>query len=145
MRTKRNNASMLSSESAVSELVGELLILLITVAIFTILIAATYSFFSRPQSHIVSTSVEINDTSVIVMHSGGDSVPLGDIDVMINGAAYNLSRPGSFVSHNDGNVLWDIGEAMVFPFDTGQNLSVFVYDRASRSSLGHFMINNAGV
>lgn len=123
------------NEEAVSELIGELMVLFITVAVFTLLIAAAGGLMGRQRTDIVAIGATNNSSTVLLTHMGGDSVAFGDIGVIVNGQAAPYVR-----ADDNDNGLWDLGEtlAVASPLP-GQGLDLIVYDAAAHAVLGEFI------
>jgi FlaG/FlaF family flagellin (archaellin) len=127
---------LIDNEKAVSEIVGELLVLFITVAIFGLLITVVNGMINRPHTEIVSIGAANNSTTVTLTHMGGDNVDYGSISVIVNSNAAAFAR-----SDDNGNGLWDLGESLyVANPPAGQSLDVLVYDSASFATLGDFRL-----
>jgi archaeal type IV pilus assembly protein PilA len=128
-RLKDNN-------EAVSEIIGELLVLFITVAIFGLLIVVVNGMINRPPTDIVSIGAANNTTTVMLTHMGGDNIDYRYISVIVNSNAVPYAR-----SDDNGNELWDIGEILfVTNPPASQSLSILVYDSASSAILGDFRL-----
>jgi FlaG/FlaF family flagellin (archaellin) len=124
------------NEEAVSEIIGELMVLFITVAIFGLLITVVNGMVNRPHTDIVTIAAANNTSAVSLTHMGGDSVGYQYISVIVNTNSVPYAR-----SDTNGNGLWDLGEVLyaVNP-PASQNLSVMVYDSASYATLGDFRL-----
>jgi FlaG/FlaF family flagellin (archaellin) len=124
------------NDNAVSEIIGELMVLFITVAIFGLLIVVVNGMINRPHTDIVSIGAANNSSTVLLTHMGGDSIDFGHIGVIVNGNQITYAR-----ADGNGNGRWDLGEALaVANPPTGQGLDVMVYDFASQSVLGDFTL-----
>jgi FlaG/FlaF family flagellin (archaellin) len=124
------------NDNAVSEIIGELMVLFITVAIFGLLIAVVNGMINRPHTDIVSIGAANNSSTVLLTHMGGDSIDFEYIGVIVNGNQITYAR-----ADDNGNGRWDLGEALaVANPPPGQGLNVMVYDFASHSVLGDFIL-----
>ncbi|HUL62430.1 MAG TPA: type IV pilin N-terminal domain-containing protein [Methanocella sp.] len=122
------------NEDAVSELIGEMMVLFITVAVFALLIATANGLMGRPRTDIVAIGATNNSSTVLLTHMGGDSLAFGDIGVIVNGHATPYTR-----ADGNDNGLWDLGEALaVASPPPGQELDLIVYDAAAHAVLGEF-------
>jgi len=123
-------------DDAVSEIIGELMVLFITVAIFGLLIAAVNGMLSRPHTDVVSIGAANNTTTITLTHMGGDSVDYLAISVIVNANSVPYAK-----TDLNGNGLWDLGEVLAVPNPPpGQGLDVIVYDSGSHSVLGDFTL-----
>jgi FlaG/FlaF family flagellin (archaellin) len=128
--------SLTVDNEAVSEIVGELLVLFITVAVFGLLVTAVHGLISHPQTSIVTISAANNSSTVLLTHMGGDSIDYSRISVIVN--ANNVPYTRSDVN---GNGLWELGEVLYAGNPpAGQGLDVLVYDSAAHVTLGDFRL-----
>ncbi len=124
------------NDGGVSEIIGELMVLFITVAVFGLLIAVVNGMIGRPHTDLVTIDAANNTSTVRLTHMGGDNVDFGHISVIVNGFSVAYTR-----GDGNGNGLWDPGEALyVANPPAGQDLSVMVYDSASHATLGDFTL-----
>jgi FlaG/FlaF family flagellin (archaellin) len=123
------------AEDGVSEILGEMLMLAITVMIVVVLIASVSSMMSRPATQIVSMTVQpYNSTAIVVQHTGGDAIVFADLAVAVDGN----SKPFQPADTNS-NSLWDAGEYLYVPGVAAANGSVLVYNPRTHAVLGNFM------
>ena len=122
-------------EDGVSAIIGEIMMLAITVMVFGLLVVAVNAMMSRPETIIVEISAANNSSTVYLTHAGGDSVSFSDVSVIVNGneAPYIAST-----SDGNGNGLWEIGETLYVANPADPRLNVMVYDSASKTVLGSF-------
>jgi FlaG/FlaF family flagellin (archaellin) len=126
------------NDEAVSEIIGEMMVLFITVAIFGLLIAVVNGMINRPHTDIVSIGAANNTTTVMLTHLGGDNVNYDFISVIVNG---NVAPYSVAAGDVNANGLWDLGEALSVANPLpGQGLDVIVYDSRSHSVLGNFVM-----
>ncbi len=122
-------------EDAVSEVVGELMLLFITVTLFAILTVTAYALLSRPPAQpILDISASLDGNSLTIQHLGGDSVPYGDLSIIAGGREYGISGGDA-----NGNGAWDAGESITVAIPPG-TASVAIYDKATGSLLEKFTI-----
>ena len=122
-------------EDGVSEIIGELLMLAITVMVFGLLVVAVNAMMSRPQTIIVEISAANNSSTVYLMHAGGDSVSFSDVSVIVNG---NVAPYSASACDGNGNGLWEIGETLYVANPADPHLDVMVYDSSAKTVLGSF-------
>jgi archaeal type IV pilus assembly protein PilA len=124
------------NDNAVSEIVGELLVLFITVAVFGLLITVVNGMINHPRTDIVTIAVAKNTSTISLTHMGGDSVDYQFISVIVNTNSVLYARPDA-----NGNGLWDLGEVLYADNPpASQYPSVMVYDSASHAALGDFIL-----
>ena len=115
--------------SAVSEVLGTILILVISVSSFSAVYAVLFSIQVEPSSPFVNIVGTIEDNTLILEHRGGDSLQL-NTNILLNlpdGSRYqykvdDLDYLNSSYK-NDGR--WDIGERFVLPLNSVVNYSRF--------------------
>lgn len=130
-----------ASESGASEVVGEMLMLGITVTLFAILSVSVYSLLSHQDSApIASITASMPDAGHVALHhSGGESIRYGDLSFIANGQSYNASSPSVSTGDSNNNGAWDIGETLTVKLPPGTgNVSISVYDKAKGSLLYSF-------
>ena len=82
------------SESGASEVVGEMMMLAITVTLFVLLSVAAYSLMSGQSPAPIASlafSVENGSRTLVFHHDGGDGIAYGNLEFIINGVQYNSS------------------------------------------------------
>lgn len=125
------------SEEAVSEIVGELMLVAVTVMIFAMLVVSVSSMVNRPQTNLVTLDVQVlNSTAITLLHHGGDSLPFDAIGVSVNGKAMSFLPADA-----NGNSQWDVGDSIDVPgLNTGLRLDIVIYNRVTNQALGSFII-----
>ncbi|OPY25987.1 MAG: hypothetical protein A4E28_02795 [Methanocella sp. PtaU1.Bin125] len=123
------------TDDGVSAIIGEIMMLAITVMVFGLLVVAVNGMMSRPETIIVEISAANNSSTVSLTHTGGDSVSFGDVGVIVNGHAAPYSVPDSDANANG---RWEIGETLYVANPTDPRLNVMVYNSASHTVLGDF-------
>lgn len=113
-------------KSAVSEVIGTVILLGIVVSSFSVIY---YSFNSKSNpipSPIVDMSASVEDNQLILTHRGGESLDL-DTELVLNiGGNTNNFKIGDFLdekSKEDG--VWCLGENVIYPLDYDFDYSVF--------------------
>jgi len=130
----QQSKDMAINKEALSDLVGEMMMLAITVMIFVILIAAVGTMTVGPHAELTHmNALALNDTTFAIQHTGGDSVVYSHLAVVVNS---QLVSPAT--ADINGNGQWDTGESIYVSTNTRQNLSITVYDRSSNTALGNF-------
>ncbi len=112
---------------AASDTVGTLLLLLMTVTLFSgiyICIVTIYPSDSRPSVNLIGT---IENNNITLDHRGGKTLDLNvEIIVSINGTD-NRFTVNEYIEDrfkNDGK--WDCGERLIYPAGDVENLNVEV-------------------
>lgn len=134
----QNDKTLKRQDDAVSEIIGEILMLAITVMIFAILIATVSAMISRPPTEIVRMDVQaLSDTTLTIRHMGGDTVPYTQLAVVVDGNVISATA-----SDTNANSRWDLGEnLLVSGVNTSHSLRVLVYDSMTNNVLGDFTID----
>jgi hypothetical protein len=124
-------------EEAASEIVGELMLMAVTVLIFALLVLAVGSMMNRSETAIVTVDVQVlNGTAITLLHQGGDSLEYADLGVSINGSSLPYGQADA-----NANGFWDVGEQMIVTgLNTSERLDIVVYDRARSQALGSYII-----
>jgi flagellin-like protein len=128
------------SNEAVSEVVGTVLLLGMTVSLFSLLsfTVLSYPFNPSPPSvNLIGYMGGTNDaTDVIIEHYGGDSLGIttSKVIVNINGTSTDVNIT-KFLNDSNNNALWDLGEMLVYPVGdvAGKQVEVTVVDTKSNS------------
>jgi len=130
------------SNDAVSEVLGTVLLLGMTVSMFSLLsfTVLSYPFNPSPPSvnlvgYFGGTNNMTGETNVTVEHYGGESLDIITTKVMviIQGTFTNVDITDSLNDSNNNN-LWDIGEKLVHSVNvTGKQVEVTVVDTKSNS------------
>jgi hypothetical protein len=98
--------SLLGIDTAVSEIVGALTLITIFVAAAAIIIATGVSGPSVQTIPALNINISVTGNLIRVFHAGGDTIPVGEITILANGAPVAFSGAGS-------DQLWQIGETLV--------------------------------
>ena len=132
------------ANKAVSDIVGTVLLLGMTIALFSVLCVGVLSYPSSPSEpavNLVGTIIETPDDAVYLLleHCGGEALDL-DTKVIIT----IDDDPDEFII-GDGDYLteedkidnkWSIGEGLVYPIDGGideKQVKITVVDTKSNS------------
>ena len=103
-------------EKAVSEILGAVLLLAITVSLFSLIHFIVLSTPAPQQSSSAVIAGEIIQNQVVLSHHGGKSLVLKDDTFIVQHVDKEYSQM-LFEDIND-NGLWDIGEHVVFQYET---------------------------
>jgi len=138
----RKQVHLTRMDSAVSEVVGTLLLVSIGITLFTLLALVVFNIpylaFSSQTPNVSIIGMVDDHNNVILVHCGGPSLPL-DTKVTLSFAETKITvNAGDNLSASDkANGKWDIGERFVFHYMFGniKNLliSTIVVDPVSKS------------
>jgi len=115
---------MESDTCAVSEIIGAVLLLAITIGIFSVVYV---SVLSAPVEEVHITPVimgEIIQTNVILEHQGGVSLLFTDISIDLDSGAQSYSK--RIIEDHNNNGYWEIGDRVIYEFDTFENETISV-------------------
>jgi flagellin-like protein len=140
------------SNEAVSEIVGTVLLLGMTVSLFSMLsfTVLSYPFNPSPPSvNLVGYMGGTNATGgncVIIEHYGGDSLGITTTKVIVNNGTSVDVNITKFLNDSNSNALWDLGERLVYPVGnvTGKQVEVTVVDTKSNSVIMRGIIQHEG-
>lgn len=130
------------SEEGVTEVVGEMLLLAITVTVVAILSVVAFGIISGSQSApIIDMTASLNGNSLVIQHSGGDRVSYGDLSFIINGVEYNSTSPSIHPGDVNHDGTWSTGKSISIDLPQGQgNTTLAIYDNKVSKLLGSFTI-----
>lgn len=127
------------NNSALTEVIGTVLLLAITVALFSVLyllIMPSTAIDSAPSVNIVGF---IDDQTVVFEHHGGNSLNIERITnvIKIGGYRYTIPFEVSYFTDINSNNQWDIGEKIYFYAGnlSGLHVEGIVIDEASNTAL----------
>lgn len=128
------------SNEAVSEIVGTVLLLAMTLSLFSLLSYTVLSYPFNPSPPSVNLAGYLggsaDTTDVIIEHYGGDSLDITTTKVMVNiqGTSTDVNMTNLTDSNNNG--MWDLGEKLIYRPDeniAGKQVEVTVVDTKSNS------------
>jgi FlaG/FlaF family flagellin (archaellin) len=132
----RKMEKMKRSNKAVSEVVGTLLLLGMSISFFTVIYISVLTLYPTASSPSVNFICSIEDENVTLEHRGGKSLDL-DTKLILNigGVNYDSTVGKNLTNEAKVNGLWDIGERIVYYVGdiTNKNVSVSVVDVKSNS------------
>lgn len=90
-----------------------LTIVLILMAVFS---ATAFSYLPPARDPSVTVLQEVNGTTVILHHRGGDAVPRSDLRVTLEGTTtdFSLVPHGASGAEDDPDILFDLGGKITF-------------------------------
>jgi flagellin-like protein len=122
------------TDKAVSEVVGVVLLLGMTITLFAILNSNVFqfSYFSSvPSVNLIGTIDKANN-KIIIEHSGGESLEITtDVIITIGSNTYPRNASDILIDINNNNIL-DLGETLQFSFEgidiTDKYIRVMIVD-----------------
>jgi len=124
---------------AVSEIIGTVMLLGIAIAMFSLVQLFAFGLLSEnPNSPSVRLVASVEDSNIIIVHNGGESLPLNTrILYTINGTPQDPFNAGDSIIENDPkNNLWGIGEIVKYNSEKdleSSNVEILVVDVKSNS------------
>ena len=111
-----------SNDSGVSEVIGTILLLGISVTFFSVIYVTVLSFPGGPVAPSSSIALSLDETSLTLMHVGGEPLDLDTkIQIAIDNNLYNVTtvkaQLGEEETKNDG--YWGFGENVSIDFSAG--------------------------
>lgn len=100
------------NEKGVSEILGTVLLLAISVALFSALYLMMQTGLVAEQSPVADLIGYVNQDTIYIEHQGGSSLSETTITITLDGEEYVLDFNESFDENNNGN--WNIGEHVYF-------------------------------
>lgn len=106
------------SDTGVSELVGEMLMIALVIVLLSVFSATLYTFLPADRAPSVTIKMSNDRENVTLWHKGGDWVKAEDLTIVIS----NATDSRSFSQHTGGFVLWPDKSV----FDLGSTITVQV-------------------
>jgi FlaG/FlaF family flagellin (archaellin) len=131
----------LESENGVSEIVGEMLLLSITVAIIAIVSVTLYSQMTvAPRAPMVTMDATTMDGSTITLqHGGGDTVSFSELSFIVGATRYTTTSTSVVTNDLNHNGVWEPGETITIPMPSGVT-TLDVYDSRVNYLMDKFTI-----
>lgn len=132
----RKMEKMKRSNKAVSEIVGTLLLLGMSISFFTVIYISVLTLYPTASSPSVNFICSIEDENVTLEHRGGKSLDLDTKLILSIDGVNDKFKAGDYLNNEaKANGLWDIGERIVYFVGdiTNKNVSVSVVDVKSNS------------
>ncbi len=127
---------MKRSNKAVSETVGTLMLLGISVSLFSVLYVSVITIYPNSSSPSVNLLCSIEGNNIIIEHRGGKTLDLNTkFIVTINGTDEKFSVYDYLNNKFKENGVWNVGEQVVYPVGNiiGKKVSLSVIDVNSNS------------
>ncbi|MDD1669802.1 MAG: type IV pilin N-terminal domain-containing protein, partial [Methanomicrobiales archaeon] len=107
---------------AVSEVVGTIVLVGIVVLGLVIVNLVIFSAPSRSRIPSIEATMENQSRVITIIHKGGDSIPLGEFKILINGN----DTTGQFT--NSGSYPWSIGQTLTWNGDYWPMNAILIYN-----------------
>jgi FlaG/FlaF family flagellin (archaellin) len=131
-----------SNESGVSEVIGTILLLGISVTLFSVVYVTVLSFPGAPSTPSSNIAMSLNETSLTLTHVGGKQISLDSkIKIIIDEESYICNITKGLNTEAEQDKYWGFGEQFLINFseipitfdDSEYNITVMVVDAASNS------------
>ena len=132
MRIKRTN-------QAISEIIGTMLILGISVSLFSVVYISVLTVPYSPPTPSVNIICQIDDGNITLSHYGGKALNFDSkIVLIVDGQPVDPMLAGDHLyNDSNGDGLWSAGEKVVFSYESlvsgGEQIEVNVLDIGSNS------------
>jgi hypothetical protein len=136
---------MKRDNKAVSEIVGTMILLGISISLFSVIYFSVMTIYPISTSPSVNLICSFDNNSLIIEHRGGKTLDLDTkIIVTIDGTSYNFVIYDYLNNASKENDKWNIGEQVVYPIGEikDKKVSLSVIDVHSNSVI--MMINVQG-
>jgi FlaG/FlaF family flagellin (archaellin) len=138
----------LNRNSAVSEVVGTILLLGIAVTLFSVVYITILGIPHLPPTPVSNIAYSINDEIITLTHIGGKPLDLNaEVKILINDELFESYKLGDYLDENETN--WGLGEKLKFDLsgnisESDYSIGVQVIDLNSNSivMMGKTVINN---
>jgi hypothetical protein len=123
-------------DKAVSESVGTLLLLGITISLFSVIYFCVITIYPINASPTVNLLCSISENNITIEHRGGKTLDLDTkIIITINGTSQDFRIYDYLDNESRYNGKWNIGEQVVYPVGdiTNKKVSLSVIDGNSNS------------
>ena len=123
-------------DKAVSESVGTLLLLGITISLFSVVYFCVVTIYPITASPSVNLLCTCSENNITILHRGGKTLDLDTkFIITINGTSQNFRVYDYLDNESRYNGKWNIGEQVVYPVGdiTNKKVSISVIDVNSNS------------
>jgi len=132
--------NFVESEDGVSEIVGEMMLLSITVSLVAIVSVVLWSQMntsvSAPLINMAATTVD--GSTITLQHSGGDTMSYSDLFFNTGGTPFTTASPSVGVDDLNSNGLWEPGETITI--NMGGATTLAIYDNKANTLMDKFTI-----
>jgi len=133
---------MKKEDKAVSETIGTLLLLGISISLFSVIYFSVMTIYPISASPSVNIICSVEDNDILIEHRGGKTLDLDTkFIVTIDGSGEKFTVNDYLSSEFKANGVWNIGEQVVYPVGdiTNKKVSLSVIDDHSNSVI--MMVN----
>ena len=125
---------MKRANKAVTEIVGTMLLLGISVSLFSVIYIAVLTVSPSPPIPSVNLICTVEENNVILEHRGGKTLDLdAEFSVTIAGTNEKFKVGDYLNNESKDNGVWNMGERVVYPAGDVMDLKVTVVDVQSNS------------
>jgi len=127
---------MKRSDKAISETVGTLLLLGISISLFSVIYFSVMTIYPASATPSVNLFCFVKQNDIIIDHRGGKALDLDTkFIVTINGTSNNFVVKDYLNNESKANGVWNIGEKVIYPVGNieGKKVSLSVIDSHSNS------------
>ena len=117
------------NHQAIADLIGTLLILMISVGLFSILYYFVFSIDPPDQGTPPNIIMYSKSDQIILAHWGGDSISMNDLVITLNGNEINISDI-DFYDKNNNDIL-NLGETLNITITENNQCIVNVIDKSN--------------
>ena len=109
--------NILSNDSGVSEVIGTILLLGISVTLFSVVYITVLSFPGAPSTPSSNIAMSLNETSLILTHVGGESLGLDSkIKIMVDDTIHIYDVTAGLNETEKQDNYWGFGEQFELNF-----------------------------
>ena len=124
------------ADNGVSEIVGTILLLGITITLFSLIYVSVLTISPTPITPSANIVFRVKGDDIIINHCGGTALSLDTKILMIIGnRSMNTTAEDGLDDKYKDDDLWGIGEKLVFPVEnlSGKQITIHVVDVDSNS------------
>jgi len=124
MRTQKR--SFCKDTEAVTEVIGEVLLMAIAVLAFSIIAVFVFSY-AEPQERVhadISAWVDVESDTIYIRHSGGEKIDLKKTKIILNLNGSRQDMSSSQLEYILGSNSWYLGERITIDTDVLWNISI---------------------
>lgn len=128
---------MIRKNKALSETFGTILLLGISVSLFSVVYVMVFTVSPSPISPSVNLFCSLENDNLTIEHYGGKTLSLNtSVKLKIDNTNYTITIKDYMNKESKENGVWNVGEKVVYPIDIKEEdkkISVYVIDVQSNS------------